>query len=197
MPMESSVLSEEVEIKWDDILNNEEVLCIYSKKSRIAHDKTCRYIKNMDKENVKTASKFPRRKYTYCKICGKMGVIRSSVDDIENLDKYISLFGNIPIEMLFKLYVKSGASSCWKGSVLIIFCRHDYWKIVPKGEKVVLYHNSYTVNALGERIFTGEWHLQAGGKINTIDRALNKIYKYNFKAHQTSNPLVKYFYAGL
>ena len=114
----------------------------------------------------------------------KKGILRSSVDDVENLDKYITLFINIPTDMLFKIFIKSGASSCWKGKALIMFCRHDYWKIIPKRNRIILYHNSYIVNALGDRIFTGKWHLQAGGKIDTIDRALNKIYKYNYKAHR-------------
>ena len=174
-----------------------EINCIYSEKSSIAHDKSCRYAKVIDEKNIVMAKKFPARKYTYCKVCGRIGILRSSVDDIENLDKYVSLFKDIPTETLFKIYVKSGASSCWKGNALTMFCRHDYWKIVPKGKKIVLYHNSYAVNGLGERIFTGDWHLQAGGKINTIERGLKKIYKYNFKAHQPANSLKKYLYARI
>lgn len=184
-------------VDWNRILEDKNISCIYSEKTRIAHDKTCRYAKTIDEKNIKIVKKFPDRKYTYCKICGKTGILRSSVDDVENLNKYVSLFKDIPTDTLFKIFIKSGASACWKGSALIMFCRHDYWKIVPKGRKIVLYHNSYTVNGLGERIFTGEWHLQAGGKIDTIDRALNKIYKYNFKAHQTANPVRKYLYAGM
>ena len=89
-----------------------EINCIYSEKSSIAHDKACRYAKVIDEKNTVMAKKFPARKYTYCKVCGRIGILRSSVDDVENLDKYVSLFKDIPTETLFKIYVKSGASSC-------------------------------------------------------------------------------------
>lgn len=162
---------------------NLEVHCVFSTNSRIAHDISCRYAKTIDKANIKLTKRFPKRKYTYCKYCGKTAILRSCINDVENFDSYIKLFEDVPVDNLFQLYVKSEAYSNWQGENLIIFCRHDYWKLVPQNDKIILYHNSYLVDSEGNRYFTGEWHPQADGKLYSTKQALKKLSKYNYKDH--------------
>lgn len=154
-----------------------------SKNSDIVHDKNCKYVDKIRKENLIVTLKKPREFHMLCKSCGKRVIIQSCALDTEKIEQYEKLFKDANTELLFSLFIKSAAKSHWENNELHIFCRHDNWMIKQTKNRVVLYHNDYKITDTNERIFTNGWHIQNKKYINTLEKALKIVGKYNFKGH--------------
>lgn len=167
---------------------------IYSKSTRIMHDKTCDCVEMISSSNVGTAKRFyVGERYRYCKRCYQKAVYRSGIIDIGNYEIYRKFFNkhHVPIELLYELFVECDAKCVIEKDFIRIRCSEDTWRISLKAQNkdILLYHNNYQRNFFGERIMTKGFHRQNINN-NTLVGVLEYIVKYDY--YVLHNPKVHF-----
>lgn len=168
-------------------MDNKKLIFVGETGRNVIHDKSCPLVKNIKDADFK-AFEEPPEGSEFCKECRKRVYIRRGCgDDFKRYDTYSHFFkkGHVNFESIGELTGEFGAKIRMEGmDTLVITCREDTWKITFGHEnRIVLWHNNYTMISDTERYICGGFHKQNVPNNISMTGAICYIEKYTWEKH--------------
>lgn len=164
---------------------------LYSRKSRILHDITCRHAYGIPYTEFDVLPKLTQKNISgmkLCKECRRRMLVRSGMTGSERqLKEYLDFFekvGATDRDLQRIVIDRKGCFTLLSDHLLELKVNEDTWQIGINGCGLFLCHNNYHINKEGIRVFENTFHLQNDFGIQTFWNYTRIITTYSFTQHK-------------